>query len=246
MARRRSRRYTWFPIFGTDYETAPPAQGEVTFYHDAGNLSLSAPVAIGQLGNIIAIPLLRDSDIDSDTVGEQISLRDRVEGKDYFVERVVGKTWAALKQEQAGSEEEIGAAVIVATAFAVLPVNEAGQPAQPGEQYSPLRANNSAQPWMWRRTWTLWNNLALDLGGNFYTGPTNVASYGSVADGGHIDIKSVRRVRREERLFIIAQAALLQNAAGNTSEINTSMEIVWGYDVRVLGAMRRARNQSTF
>jgi len=242
MARRRRSRYTWFPIVPTFVGESTTG---VAWYNTA---TIISPDQGSTLGPPVAIPVLSDQDIQvSQATQDPISLRDRVEGKDYAIERIVGKIWASVSQEVA---EDPGHYVAMATLFcaalAVLPVDDDGNPDISSSDYDPLEANNTMQPWIWRRTWTLYNNLAVPVEPQAQ-GPRSIGEYGSVMDGGHLDAKSARRVRREQRLFVIFQATTLQNAVnGGDPNQPRSTTLSYGYDLRVLGAMRRARNESTF
>lgn len=237
--RRRKSRYTWFPVNPTFIGENPNPK---TYYF--GDSEVSPTIGTGI--QIIAVPVLQDQDQQTGQTDAGISLRDRVEGKDYALERIVGKVWASVSQDVAdGAGEYTNTAVLVAMAFAILPVDDStGQPALNDADYDPLNADNSGAPWMWRRTWVLYNNLATP--NVDFTGPTNIGSYGSVMDGGHVDIKSVRRVRREQRLFWILAMDSIARFVNGSADIPIVNRVQWGYDLRVLGGMRRARNQSTF
>lgn len=234
---RRKQRYTWFPINPTFIgENSTPW----TFYYGTSEV----PAVIGGTPTIVAVPILQDQDQQTGQSDDGISLRDRVEGKDYALERVVGKVWCSLSQLTAdGVGEYTATQALVAMGLAILPVDDnTGQPSLNDRDYDPLVADNSAAPWMWRRTWLLYNNLATPS--PIFTGPTNIGSYGSVMDGGHVDVKSARRVRREQRLFWCLSVVTIGTTG--SGDVPVSQDISWGYDFRVLGAMRKARNESTF
>jgi len=239
MRRKRRSRFNWFPVNPTFI-----GEGTTPFTWYRTELNLSPVVGTGS--DPLAVPLLQDQDQQTGQSDAGISLRDRVEGKDYAVERVVGKVWGAVSQDQADSSGEyVASQIIVGMGFAVLPVNDnSGQPDLDTAEYDPLNADNSGAPWMWRRTWVLYNNLASPE--PFFTGPTNIGSYGSVADGGHVDIKSVRRVRREQRLFWCVSSSVLRTFNNDGTSVPISVALDVGYDIRVLGGMRRAQNNSTF
>lgn len=248
MRRRRRARPTWFPVLGT-------SGGE-----DLPSTVFATERTIGPGALAFATQTCEFTEIldDNDTSeAETASLRDRVEGKDYAITRIVGKIWAAAQQyTPVISEGELAEAVpefiVWCAGLAILPVDSSGVPEESDTDYNPLLSANSAKSWMWRRTWTLWNNLAEaatpDPTQPLYTGPTNVANVGSGTwDAGHVDAKSRRRVRKEERLFLIT-GVYIGNIVDATGEsvgtTNTVYSISWGYDFRVLGGMRKSHNKS--
>lgn len=137
------------------------------------------------------------------------------------------------------------------------------------ENYSPLSPEVIREPWMWRRTWILSNGRA-QLSGTtggipnpFASGvdvipnvgplpspaaPRTNMQYGSVADGPHVDVKSVRRVGNDERLWLIVAVRTLDTlyTGGRTPTINANAGLGFWFDYRVLGQLRRARNRSNF
>lgn len=247
MRKRRGRRFTWFPTFGTDYNVQnQPAvtTTEVFPIIEIGGVT-------GEVSNPITVPLLQDRDIEPDDPGSQITLRDRVEGKDYLLKRIVGKVWGGLSQDTNDAETVVVERVLLAAGIGVLPVNdEFGTPALEERDINPLFADNSVSPWMWRRTWTLYNNLATPNvdGGPLYTGPTNISNVAAgTFDAGHVDVKSARRVTREQRLYLTVAFQILETSDfGGAPQIGKPARIHFGYDFRFLGAMRTAMNRSTF
>jgi len=245
MRRKRGSRYTWFPIDPT-YE-GEDVRGRT--YYDT-NLVIGAGGGQGALSTVLAIPLVPDQTPNVDTSTEFQTLRDQLEGQAYIAKRIVGKTWAGF---HAAAGETAYPRVIVAAAVAVCPVddNNPSVISLSADDINPLLSNNATSPWMFRRTWILGNPQVIASGtapsvtyisDNVMRFPSNTSQYGSVMDGGHVDIKVARRISREQRLFWITAAAALD--VNSESEEDTVLQI--GYDLRVLGAMRKNRNQSTF
>lgn len=232
MARRRFRRAggTWLPPLPTFYGENDEG---VTFYE-----SFATAGAVGEKPTLTYIPVVTDAtpNVDAAVGGVNHSLRDVVEGQEYVLKRAVGKFFAAPQQLESQASAWL---VMVCAALAVLPVEDSNPsaPALEDDDMNPLLAQNAMSPWLWRRTWILSNNLTPNT---YLYYPNSTAGYGSVMDGGHIDTKGVsRRIRREQRLFMLVAAQTLQSG-------ENPMTFHWGYDLRFFGAMRKARGQSTF
>lgn len=188
-------------------------------------------------GVAACIPLTLDGTIDPDLSTEQESLHDLVQGQDYILNRIVGKVWCAINQNEAQAVIKC----IAAFGVAVLPTEGgAAAPSVAGTDWNPLLARNAQEPWLWRRTWILTNQAATTAAGQF---PQSSAEYGSVLDGGHIDTKGVkRRITREHRLYMVFAAEALETSF----TVEATSRISYGYDVRLNGNMRKARNRSSF
>jgi len=129
--------------------------------------------------------------------------------------------------------------------------------------YSPLSPTTAREPWIWRRTWILspWgariisganapispsgaSNLAalIDTGGGYFP-PTNV-EYRTDKTNHYVDAKTVRRVRQDERLWLVIAARAWGLHAGITESGDLLLK---GHaDLRFLGAARKARQRGTF
>jgi len=224
--RRRRTRYTWFPTDPTYYGDTP-----ATYYW-----------TYIEPGEVLALPVVPDQTYQDETItsADNKTLRDYVEGQDYVLKRIVGKVWGALEQSDQAEATNI-IQVIHAQGLAVLPVNDTtpSTPALDPTGYDPLNPTNSMNPWIWRRTWILGNNLHPQFEYGF---PNNVGAYGSVMDGGHVDSKVARRVTREQRLWwVTTMRVITQSGEGPTTQ-----RVMTGFDLRTLGAMRKHRNRSTF
>jgi len=174
------------------------------------------------------------------------SMADFEEGG-YRLRRIVGKLFVGVTQSaiEAPANEPLNC--IFGAGFMVLKVNPAdGAPllsANPNS-YSPLGLSNVRDPWIWRRTWILANQLgaaqqASILG--YSQAPTFNGDYGSVADGPHIDQKTARRVSAEERLFFIASACNFGDAAGAAGTVQWLLDYrLLASPLRVMGNRRNA------
>lgn len=247
MRRRRRQRKNWLPISPTYW-----GEGDVgtTFYQ--GSLTLPETSENGDT-TIAAVPLILDQTQDINTTDYGVSMRDLVQGQEYVCDRVVGEVFMAMEQTKYNEGiAPVASTVLAAICLAVLPVDDADPDniALDPQDYHPLLASNTMAPWMWRRTWILSNQLMSPGAASFGEGtrvfasyPPNTAYYGGMT-GGHLDTKGVkRRIRKEQRLFLIAAAGMLDIGGSGTDE---PVGLKFAFDLRALGAMRTARNQSTF
>jgi len=233
MASRRGRRTrgTWLPPTPTVLGENP---NSVTWFQS--NLSLVSAIGADDQA---AIPLITDETLNpgEGQLGGR-TLRDIVEGQSYVLKRAVGKFWGAGEQD---ADTDVGR-VILCAALAVLPVDDASpsSPAMDAQDWHPLFVQNAMAPFLWRRTWILSNNVHPSQS-MFY--PNSTAAYGSVADGGHIDTKgTARRIDKEQRLFLLIGAQVLETLGAGVDTYNIS----YGYDLRFFGELRKSRNRSSF
>jgi len=254
--KRRRTKYTWLPTIGTDLDiTGAPddvvaGQQITTVALDTGETSIDIfPLTVDQ-------PLEGTSLLNNTTLGTVI-------GNEYVLKRIVGKWHAAMQPKRlANNDPSNWGAVMVCVGIFVARAQDADQNAdQPigsatiGERrqnYSPLHTDCIREPWVWRRTWVLTNpafantqealTAGTTLGSTGIGYPTSTGLYGSVADGPHIDAKTVRRVKQDERLWV-AIATLGFPLGGAVDQSST---VVHYFDFRLLGALRRARNSGAF
>lgn len=243
MRKRRRNTATWFPVNPTFFQEGGPAlvPFETTF-------NFPANVSVGDT-QIFPYPLTLDGTPSVSLQDDGSSLRDYVEGQDYLLQRVVGKVWAGI-DFTADSDDGVTEA-LACVALAVLP-NQSGTqgPDLDPEEYNPFWAQNAQQPWIWRRTWRLSNpnsnaydsTTQVSVWTPEVTWPARTSGYTGLHEGGHLDSKVKRRITKEHRLYIIAGLMAL-NESGSES---TSTAWSFGYDLRILGSMRRGRNPSSF
>lgn len=270
--RRRRSKYTWFPTVGTE-TIGEGATLEVL----SGRTFTVGVLGTGAISTEIT-PLTFDTpvdpgDVDSTARGGLVLTI----GDEYIIERVVGKCFVAMQSRRnAGDDPSEPQAALVGCGLFVTRANDSqsggGNQTPIGsasiqerrDNYSPISEDTIREPWMWRRTWILgndafrsisdatqivtFNSLNIRSASSLFP-PTN-AQYGSVLDGPHVDVKSVRRVRQDERLWFVVSACMLPPSfdsisnAGGTKNSNGSVS---GYfDFRILGQLRKAKNRSTF
>lgn len=252
MRRRRKFKGTWFPIDSPNGVEGPSELLQIAPFQ--GSFNVTAPT---NGASLYVTNLTVDAPQETSLATAQ-QLND-VLGQEYALRRIVGKLHLWWEQTANGSTAadlytaQIIAGFFVARASATdeaLPeglTNATSQSATDEEafqSFSPLAGAAIREPWIWRRSWVLGNPPATE-GGQLITTqgiiPCTNISYGSVADGPHIDAKTRRRVKQDERLFF-ALAGRMMDAGGGTVE----MDFGWTLDVRLFGALRRARNSGAF
>lgn len=235
--RKRRNRGTWLPL---DPSILSEGSNAVTYFttttavSDVLGESPGAAVAVP-----VAFDVTRQTPNTIVAAGQDVTMRDLTEGQDYFLDRIVGKVDCQFDGNEGTAGDQI-LDIILGFAFAILPVEDDGQTvALAADDFDPFLSRNTMAPYIWRRTWRLYNNLTP---ASLITAvPSTIAQYGSVMDGGHVDAKTRRRIRQNERLFFI-----MQNITLGILGAEAAGSITWGFDVRLHGALRRNRNTSTF
>lgn len=239
--RKRKTRYQWLHITGTQGPGADITDD--TAGRDFGGLAVPANgTEVAQI-----VDLLEDEAPEEQASGLPMGV---YENNEYFIKRIVGKFFIATSQVANATAPE---AVLVAAGLFIArsedsniitdePIGAFGTTAT-RDNYSPFHVENNELPWIWQRTWILSNQKStVGSGQGNETFPSNTAGYGSVMDGGHIDAKTARRVKKGERLFAIVAAR--QYPLNATSSTNATVRAYIQY--RVLGAMRKGHNRSAF
>lgn len=231
---RRKRGGAWLPVNPTYVGENPNGKTYTDFDLE---WTLGA-VDIGD-DTLLAVPLALD-DTQVEDNNPEASMRDFVEGQEYLLNRVVGKVFASMIQSDTAEVYQ----TLVTAAMCVLPT-EPGEnaPNLGGIDWNPVLAKNAQEPWLWRRQWML-GNQQIPSTTDTYIWPTNTAEYGSMSDGGHIDSRVKRRITREHRLFFIGCATAIAVRTDIGEPDASAVRMI--YDVRLNGAMRKARNRSSF
>lgn len=241
--RRRKTKYTWFPSLGTTLTS-----GAFSYRTSSQFLELLTPIADGEAptvdnGGSICVPVIPDySEIESvgSATDTDLTLRDYVEGQDYLLKRIVGKCFVSAR----GQSGNIYSAVVVTAGFFVARALDADSTAVGlnDDEIDPGAAQNVMQPWIWRRQWKLGvvGSDAYQASGEW---PPNNALLGSALDGPHIDARVSRRVTKEHRLWFAATVlGIKPDSLSSTAVVTSDVQL----DVRVLGALRRGKNTSSF
>lgn len=243
MRRRSKPRVVWLP------QTNANSIGSGEAVYQLGVVGVAG--ATGQT-NVLEIPLVIDG-AQSAVFTTDPSLAD-IESSGYRLRRIVGKLWCECAQGEptlAGAIVEPTSAIVTAGIIVRRSAFSGGSYAsQVGlnlEEINPALIDNTADPWVWRRSWTLGNNYSAQLlfanpAGTAFSRqffPTNnFQSYaGGNSDGPHIDQKTARIVGPEERLFLDVSVTILGEAQGqpNTNPIT----VAFWTDLRILGSLRQ-------
>jgi len=253
MARRRRRRYTWFPNLGT---------GSGFTNGDLAGRQIQITVQNNGSPNIITVPLTFD--FPNETVQAGVAgdtpLGDFI-GNEYIIERIVGNMFFNLSSADlvnTGTAVLVTAGIYVARADDANPDAAIGSAALADElsNYSPQFTDNIREPWIFRRTWILGHAFGINPGtGALVTTTTGTANssnaqafpqsnvwYGTAVGGPFVDAKSSRRVGQDERLFWTTTA---QNFPVDSTQSGI-VNLTGYFDYRILGTLVKPHNRSTF
>lgn len=250
MLRRRRKKYTWMPTLGLVMPGL--STGRTTWFDLFMIPELNKSIRPNQANQSLQIgPLVPDVTQQYSTSGSDAgtSLRDLTEGQDWLCKRIVGKMhiWCqGSGSAVAGSEWSrlmVTAGLFMARAEDDAPTN----PDLDDDEMDPANLDNIRNPWMFRRTWLFTNPTFNVAGGAFGSTSHNDNTEWASETGPHVDIRSARRIRKEERLwyaFSVTGADIGVNSViGNKA---AQPQIEGKIDLRILGAMRRSNNRSTF
>lgn len=214
----------------------------------------SADVFPGSQGgiNTLIFPVIPDPPPDGTDAADGGSPLNFIIGNEWFCERIAGSIFVGFRTPDTG--EVRPRSVLVTAGFFVARANDQGSGGgvdtpigsasadERNSNYSPMHVDAIREPWMFRRSWMLGG--APDIAQAFSFFPTSNAFYGDVRSGTHIDVKSVRRIGQDDRLFFAVSTVAL---GPRTGVEETFTQGVQGYlDVRILGNTRRAKNDGKF
>lgn len=240
MRRRSKPRVVWLP------QTNANSIGTGTQVYQIDVMSLGGATGSATTSEI---PLVLDSQQSAVSVTDS-SLAD-IESSGYRLRRIVGKIFVEVAQTAPGlaaavtspTSVIVTAGIIVRRAETTTGQSYASQISQ--DEINTGFIENTGDPWVWRRSWTLGNNNAAQLleanpAGTAVsrqlfptTNFTNLA--GGIADGPHVDQKTARIVSAEERLFLDVTCTILGES---TDPGATNLTIAYWTDLRVLGSLR--------
>jgi len=194
---------------------------------------------------------------------------------EYFLRRIVGNFFCSFgyQRDTDNDPSEIDAITVSAGIFIAreetasfnaldVPIGSTTQ----GEKFNNYGAHAFAtqrEPWIWRRQWILGNpaqrarkdvvagtalaNLditAAQVGGLGSEYPSTNVHYAQGSNQ-QIDQKTLRRVRDDNRLFLSVSAWFYQtDQAFQTAGSTATLHAMW--DIRLLGALRKARQTGSF
>lgn len=254
MQHRRKSRFTWLPTLGTDITVGEETTGysytrQVLTPEPSGGTGATA-------NNSEVIPLVADATFEASDRTDALTLRDRVEGQDWLLKRIVGSIFVAGTEPQSLDQNRsaVWQAGLVTVGFLVARAGDLNTNSidLTRQEADPQSVDNTWNPWIWRRSWLIGFPGVNPDGGvpqGFFGGDianSNMA-YGDMRSGPHIDSKVSRRIRKEHRLWLSVKVTgwdpFLLNVAGS---IDFQPQVSICTDLRFLGAMRRSKNVSSF
>lgn len=247
---RRKRRFGWMPTLGNTSSLANTRYSFLNFsvavVNDAGVSPLLQPGS-PTLG---VFPVILDRPLEAGEVenaeGDAPGRLPDIIGQEWFCERIVGSLFIGLDLGDTGQNVPNG--VIVTCGFFISRAGDAASPEGAGQpiggptfnSYSPAAQNAIREPWMWRRSWILGGSVTPGQG--FSNFPTANAFYGSALEATKVDVKSVRRIGNDDRLFFACGTTTVASVEGDKVDGRISGCL----DVRVLGALRKPRPTGKF
>lgn len=259
--KRRVSQGTWFPNNGVFW-----SDGESQSYWDSSitDVTPETPNAIW-LGPAVSVysvtPDYTQSGvgIQATQVNARPSLRDFTEGQDWLCKRIVGKLFLGTTPTlglDSWSDTEYWPRLRVAAGFFVARAldDDQASPDLTAEEIDPFGGLNIQNSWMWRRTWVLDNPNAtypLNTGG----AEAILLGLGTISNrdfdmesGPHFDVKSRRRIKREERLWftIAAQGMGIIPDNSVTAASNLQTRCTFNLDYRIFGKMMKGKPSPTF
>lgn len=261
MARRfkRRRRVTWLPTNGTVLEIVPETEDAtvnpftLVFNHNF-NVGYTAADVVPL--NPYDIPI-EPGGVTPDVATGGPTLVDVV-GNEYIVERIVGNCYGAVLSNDSAEVANAVRGVMLALGVCVARADDTNPGIPAGftnENFNPLHLSNTREPWMFRRTWLLaakqpkydTNLAAPNLNQNITLAysrlPQWTTEYTGLNTGPFFDIRSKRRIRQDERLWMIAGIC---GQPMLTEALSGIVQVAATIDLRILGALRRAKNRSNF
>jgi len=192
------------------------------------DVSPAGPLAVGE------IPLTIDGE-GLDPLATSNTLSD-IYNSGYRLRRIVGKVWVRCDQVDDSNVQFciVTAGIIVRRVDPITGISLALTSSDP-QQLAPSEIENFPDPWVWRRSWYVQNNLSPAAGAPVPNGPeTNFEHGPAVADGPHVDQKTARRVGLEERLFLDVSVRA-NNVINQADQIPVSVLILT--DLRILASL---------
>lgn len=240
---RRKSRGVWFPTFGN---LAGVEGFENTVTGVDGTITVPLTAGIQTKIHVLTLDSPNEGQSDEKTLADTL-------GSEYLLRRIVGKFHAySFGVETSPVYTLVAAAFCVARAQpgaqSFYPLGADGNDIAPNftaaqQSFSPLEQETQREPWIWRRTWILRNSQALTAAGEDAGFPASTAGYGSVADGPHVDAKTLRKVQQDDRLYFVVSAVtwpISQSASASQGFI------VYHLDYRLFGTLRKSRPTGRF
>jgi len=241
--RRRRARVAWLPIIGESHNDTAAVQGDPSRLFGINRNTIIqapqlAPAASGRAVQVSEFVTFDDThsvlNLEYDENYSGSSLKDLTAGNEYKLRRIIGKvhaTWYQASGEYQFGGIEFAAGLMVRRLSDNVAVNELDS------EIHPLQGTTAEDPWIWRRKWILGEESSVNFPYSYY--PRTTAGYGSVQDGPHLDQKTSRVIKREERLVMHFAARAINHPAGALTFIGTNgFNVHINWEVRLLGSLR--------
>jgi len=232
--RKRRPRVVWLPPDRFNGLGQTPGSGATTGLQNGVKRFLTTVPGGAGSSHTEVFPVVQDNQVDANLLAFG-TLAD-YEQSAYRLRRIVGKIFIGVAQ---GASEGGTTEVVVTAGLIVLRTHQVAGLIVPlnatTEEYSTQMLQNWADPWIWRRTWVLGNIPQETAAGLTFYPETNIAGYGSVADGPHVDAKTARVVGAEERLFLV----FTMSSVNGDPQVSTQVNVIW--DLRCLASMRSSQ-----
>lgn len=262
--RRRKRDGTWFPMLGSTQTI-----GDDPYRNNRVQLVLSGS-STGQPSTVVR-PITFDLPQDAnDQTAQGDQTLSEIMGNEYIIKRILGSLLVGVNATQIGEDAYPWAAIEVAAGFFVaraefddtvtnqVPIGWENAEINDWHQYSPGSSDTIREPWMWRRSWLLtpsfWHAAQLSASPDGEPQLINQQQmplwpfanwqYNQLNVGPTVDIKSRRRVGQDDRLWLaVSHRGATRNTIG---EEDTPYTVNVSYDLRMYGALRKAKNTGNF
>jgi len=224
-SRRRSPRVLWLP------QDQANGLGNGTVYQRS-ELIVSGPT--GSF-TVLEIPLVIDQA--EDALLPTTTLSD-IGNSGYRLRRIVGKIWVAAVPVVGDTPVAVAiTAGIIVRATGDNP-NSLAFLTGNADTLSPSQVANTEDPWVWRRSWLIGNQLATGAPGFPVPFPPLGfgGQYGGNNDGPHVDQKTARLVGHEQRLFLNISSTVV--IPGDDPQAQGELRTFILTDLRVLGSLR--------
>lgn len=181
------------------------------------------------------IPLVIDAEPDPQAI--TTSLAD-IESSAYRLRRIVGKIWVRMDQADDANVEfaVVTAGLMVRRVDPLASTSLAATNPSANRLVSPSEQENFGDPWIWRRSWIVYNNASPGARPLNVQGPETNYDGLSALDGPHVDQKTARLIGPEERLFL--DVAVRSNKTGEVSQDQIEVSTLIICELRVLASMR--------
>lgn len=258
----RKNRGIWLPVLGRE----PEAVRSTTM----GRTSIALTDDDWLDGITGVVPVTLDTPRQRGDVTQAASMGD-ILTNEYFLERIVGDIYVSHDRQSpqynptAWDVNQLRSPIITWIGFVIAraddnnPDTPLGVLTDDGKNFQVDGPDNARQPWIWRRSWVTqpgwledyiqWGvrtTQAPDIAPTWPKYPQNNFSAGQgLYNGPRIDQKTKRRVRQEDRLWMVVTCrSYPPSTAAPNQDAFAEIDINW--DLRLYGGLRKARNNGQY